>query len=108
MGVFESRGSYYSTLNSRILIIVIRSPKYGTPNFRKLPNVSGPSGKGFASEAAISDLALGGRAARRRSGKATDTAPSKRIYAPLKGSTGSFEGIFKGSFKGIYKGSVGA
>ena len=33
MGVSENRG--YSTLNSRILII--RTPKYGAPNFRKLP-----------------------------------------------------------------------
>ena len=35
MGVSENRGPSYSTLKSRILII--RTPKYGTPNFRKLP-----------------------------------------------------------------------
>ena len=35
MGVSEKRGPEYSTLNSRILII--RTPKQGTPNFRKLP-----------------------------------------------------------------------
>ena len=35
MGVSENRGPRYRTLNSRILII--RTPKYGTPNFRKLP-----------------------------------------------------------------------
>ena len=35
MGVSETRGPEYSTLNSRILII--RTPKEGTPNFRKLP-----------------------------------------------------------------------
>ena len=32
MGVSENRGPEYSTLNSRILII--RTPKEGTPNFR--------------------------------------------------------------------------
>ena len=35
LGVSENRGPKYSTLNSRILII--RTPKQGTPNFRKLP-----------------------------------------------------------------------
>ena len=35
MGVSEYRGSKYSTLNSKVLII--RTPKEGTPNFRKLP-----------------------------------------------------------------------
>ena len=35
LGVSENRGSQYSTLNSRIL--VIRTPRKGTPNFRKLP-----------------------------------------------------------------------
>ena len=34
MGVSENRGPKYSTLNSRIL--VIRTPKSSTPNFRKL------------------------------------------------------------------------
>ena len=34
LGVSENRGPQYSTLNSRILII--RTPKQGTPNFRKL------------------------------------------------------------------------
>ena len=38
MGVSENRGPYYSTLNSRILII--RTPRQGTPNFRKLPHES--------------------------------------------------------------------
>ena len=33
VGVSENRGPEYSTLNSRILII--RTPKYRTPNFRK-------------------------------------------------------------------------
>ena len=37
MVVSETRGPQYSTLNSRILII--RTPKLGTPNFRKLPRV---------------------------------------------------------------------
>ena len=31
-GVSENRGPEYRTLNSRILIV--RTPKYGTPNFR--------------------------------------------------------------------------
>ena len=35
MGVSENRGPEYSTLNSRTPII--RIPKQGTPNFRKLP-----------------------------------------------------------------------
>ena len=35
MGVSENRGPWYSTLNSRILIL--RTPKLGTPNFRNLP-----------------------------------------------------------------------
>ena len=35
MGVSENRGPSNSTLTSRILII--RTPKQGTPNFRKLP-----------------------------------------------------------------------
>ena len=35
MGASENRGPLKSTLNSRILII--RTPKQGTPNFRKLP-----------------------------------------------------------------------
>ena len=35
MGVSENRGPYYSTPNSRILII--RTPEYGTPSFRTLP-----------------------------------------------------------------------
>ena len=39
MGVSENRGPYYRTPNSRILII--RIPKYGTPNFRKLPYRAG-------------------------------------------------------------------
>ena len=34
LGVSENRGPLYSTLNSRILMI--RTPKYGTPYFRKL------------------------------------------------------------------------
>ena len=34
-GVSENRGHYYSTLNRRIRII--RTPKEGTPNSRKLP-----------------------------------------------------------------------
>ena len=37
MGVSENRGRECSTLNSRILII-IRTPKHGAPNFRKLPH----------------------------------------------------------------------
>ena len=37
MGASENRGPEYSTPNSRILII--RTPKQGTPNLRKLPNV---------------------------------------------------------------------
>ena len=36
MGVSENRGPQHSTLNSRILII--RTPKQGAPNFRKLPH----------------------------------------------------------------------
>ena len=36
LGVAENRGSEYSTLNSRILII--RTPTKGTPNFWKLPS----------------------------------------------------------------------
>ena len=39
MRVSEARGPKYSTLNSRILII--RTPKHGTPNFQKLPNEGG-------------------------------------------------------------------
>ena len=35
VGVSENRGPYYGTLTSRILMI--KTPKYGTPNFRKLP-----------------------------------------------------------------------
>ena len=35
MGVSENRGPWYGTLSSRIPII--RTPKYGTPYFRKLP-----------------------------------------------------------------------
>ena len=35
VGVSGNRGPQYSTLNSRILIM--RTPKYGTPDFRKLP-----------------------------------------------------------------------
>ena len=35
LAVSENRGPQYNILNSRILIT--RSPKYGTPNFRKLP-----------------------------------------------------------------------
>ena len=37
MGVSENRGPEYSTLNSRTPII--RIPKQGTPNFRKLPDI---------------------------------------------------------------------
>ena len=49
MGVSENGGSEYSTLNSRILLIrtpkegtpnFIRTPKEGTPNFGKLPYVN--------------------------------------------------------------------
>ena len=37
LGFSENRGPEYSTLNSRILIIIIiRTPKYGTPNFPKI------------------------------------------------------------------------
>ena len=39
MGVSKHRGSKYSTLNSRILII--RTPKIRYPHFRKLPHGSG-------------------------------------------------------------------
>ena len=38
MGVSENREPYYSTLHSRILII--KTPKQGIPNFRKLPYLS--------------------------------------------------------------------
>ena len=41
MGLSNNRGPEYSNLNSRILII--RAPKYGTPNFRKLPYPRAPS-----------------------------------------------------------------
>ena len=40
-GVSEKRGPEYSSLNSRILIV--RTPKYGTPNFRNIPYYVGPS-----------------------------------------------------------------
>ena len=39
VGVSENGGPCYSTLNSKILII--RTPKRGTPNFRKLPYFGG-------------------------------------------------------------------
>ena len=38
MEASESRGPEYSTLNSRILIV--RTPKYGTPYFLNLPHGS--------------------------------------------------------------------
>ena len=47
MGVSENRGPEYSTPNS---ILIIRIPKYGTPNFRKLPNRSSDSLTGQAFE----------------------------------------------------------
>ena len=35
MGVSKMGDPTKSTLNSRILILILRTPKYGTPNFRK-------------------------------------------------------------------------
>ena len=41
LGVSENRGPYCSTRHSRVLIV--RTPKQGTPNFRKLPTRGGYS-----------------------------------------------------------------